>query len=186
MKLSNQLDKEESIYKQKIQKLREQIQNIERVQIQKDKIDFEEGLPILLKAKARHQLLKQANKQVEPIALKTTQQELRKDDELAYLVKLILPQKLRPSLISSTINSQIRRLQMTESLQKKELKANQRSSSGFFLPFKKKETVDRILSLGSFQGVQLRKSIEDTKQSNSPKSFNMPLQLKKVKSSFQV
>jgi len=79
-------------------------------------MEFEDGLPILLKAKARVQLLKQANKQIEPIALKTTLQELRVDDELAYLVKLILPQKLRPTLISSTINSQIRRLQMTESL----------------------------------------------------------------------
>lgn len=63
-------------------------------------------------------------KEVPNYDLKNSIPEFNKENEIAIIVKLLLPKKLRPSLLSSTIVSQIRMTQAIEQTRKKEMSKN--------------------------------------------------------------
>ena len=63
---------------------------------------------VLAKAKIRNDLLIEASKAIENYELKNTLPQIDRENEIATIVKHILPKKLRPALLSSTLTSQIR------------------------------------------------------------------------------
>ena len=79
---------------------------------------------ILQKSKLRQDLIVESSKEVPNYDLKNSIPEFNKENEIAIIVKLLLPKKLRPSLLSSTIVSQIRMTQAIEQTRKKEVSKN--------------------------------------------------------------
>lgn len=125
-RISDMLDSEQILFKQRIQNLRDQIRCIKDVKSEKFKIEAEVDLVVLLKAKLRHDLQLEANKAVENYPLKNSLPEINRNDEIACIVKQILPKKLRPSLLSSTLTSQIRTMTQRENTRKKEIQNNKK------------------------------------------------------------
>ena len=115
------LDSEQILFKQRIQNLRDQIRCIKDVKSEKFKIETEVDLVVLLKARLRHDLELEASKAVENYPLKNSLSAINRDDEIACIVKHILPKKLRPTLLSSTLTSQIRTMTQRENTRKKEI-----------------------------------------------------------------
>ena len=87
-------------------------------------MDIENNLSILQKSKVRLELSEEANKRIEHHKLKNVLPEVSKADEIACIVKMIVPSQLRPSLLSSTMASQIRKQKTIEGNKKRELQQN--------------------------------------------------------------
>ena len=66
-----------------------------------------------------------ANKKVENVQLKNAFSDVKKDEEIAYLVRLITPQHMRTSLFSNTMSSQIKKKEKQEELKRRELSKHQ-------------------------------------------------------------
>jgi hypothetical protein len=67
----------------------------------------------------------QATRKVGNLNLKNTIPEIDKSIEIACIAKKIIPKSLRPSLLSSTLTSQIRRKQNLEDIRKKDIQTYQ-------------------------------------------------------------
>ena len=107
-RISDALDTQQALYKQRIQNLKDQIRCIADAKSERDKIQAESDFMILQKSKLRQDLIVESSKEVPNYDLKNSIPEFNKENEIAIIVKLLLPKKLRPSLLSSTIVSQIR------------------------------------------------------------------------------
>lgn len=72
-------------------------------------IDNETVLETLIQSPYRFEIEGEANKKVEQITFKQTFQEIKRDEEIANIVRAIIPQHLRTSLLSGTVSSHIKK-----------------------------------------------------------------------------
>jgi hypothetical protein len=93
---------------------------------EKQKMISEPDILVLLGSKLRQELAAEANKRIPAGEFKDALPEIRKEDEIACIVKKIVPGSLRPSLLSSTLTSSIRRKQAQEDIRKQELQVQQK------------------------------------------------------------
>ena len=126
-RISNMLDAERTLFKQKIQNLEEQLKCITEMKLEHQKMRDEPNIKVLLNARLRQELASEATKRLENNDTRTSTlgisalPEISKDDEIACIVKQIVPGSLRPTLLSSTMTSSIRRKQTQEDIRKREL-----------------------------------------------------------------
>jgi hypothetical protein len=72
---------------------------------EKDRIEGEDIFETLYQAAFREEIMREANKRVENVEFKEVFKEIKRDDEMAAIVKAILPQHLRNTLLSGTVCS---------------------------------------------------------------------------------
>ena len=76
-----------------------------------DKLKEESDLQVLAKSRARNELLKEAMCEVDSTKMQSAIPQLKQEDELACLVNIILPKRLRPQMLSNTAAFQFRKQQ---------------------------------------------------------------------------
>ena len=74
-----------------------------------NKMTTETQLDILAMSNLRISLAKEANQKIGNIGFKDVFPDVNKQEELACMIKLLVPKALRPTLLSSTLTSTIRR-----------------------------------------------------------------------------
>lgn len=124
LRVSMMVETEQTLQQQRIRNLEDQIRCIVEMQNELGKMNIENNLSILQKSKVRLELSAEANKRVENYKLKNVLPEVCRDDEIAFIVKMIVPSQLRPTLLSSTMASQIRKQKTIEGNKKRELQQN--------------------------------------------------------------
>jgi len=88
---------------------------IRDLEVEEAKISKESELTVLQRCNLRNEILADAKKSVLGQRLINCIPKIKKEDELACVVNLILPKKLRSHLLSNTLNYQFRKIQSLES-----------------------------------------------------------------------
>ena len=78
---------------------------IQELKDEKARIDNEPAMETLIQAPYRFEIENEANKKVETFQFRTVFAEIKKDEELANIVKCMLPNHLKTSLLSGTVSS---------------------------------------------------------------------------------
>jgi hypothetical protein len=103
--ISDTLEKEQAQFKNRIVQLEDQIRCIQDLKEEKLRIEKEPLLETLIQSPYRFEIENEANRKVESYVFKPVFTEIRKDDEIASVVRAIIPAHLRNTLLSGTVSS---------------------------------------------------------------------------------
>ena len=118
--ISDTLEREQSIFKQRIGVLEEQMRSIQDLKEEKIRIDSEHLLETLIQSPFRFEVENEANRKVETLAFKQVFSEVKKDEEIGNIVRAIIPPHLRTTLLSGTVSSQIKKKEKQEEIKRRE------------------------------------------------------------------
>lgn len=114
------LEKEQKYYKQKIAFLEDQLLTIADLKQLAPRIRDETHLETLSQSLFRVELETEASKKVDQLAFKQVYPEVSKQDELAAVIRAIVPQAMRSTLLNSTVSQRVRKEQKQEDQRRKE------------------------------------------------------------------
>jgi hypothetical protein len=83
-------------------------------------LDNEHVLETLIQSPYRFEIENEANRKVEVIHFRPVFPEIKKDEEIASIVRAIIPAHLRTSLLSGTVSSQIKKKEKQDELKRRE------------------------------------------------------------------
>ena len=82
---------------------------IQDLKEEKSRIDSEPIIETLIQSPYRWEIENEANRKVEITGFKMVFNEIKKDEEIACIVRAIIPAHLRNSLLSNTVSSSIKK-----------------------------------------------------------------------------
>lgn len=102
--ISETLDREQIIYKKKISQLENQLDSISDLKESKIAIGNENAIDTLLSAVLRYDLENEANLKIETLAFGNVFKEVKREEELAIMLKILVPQSMRSTLLTGTVS----------------------------------------------------------------------------------
>lgn len=97
------------------------MRSIQELKDEKPRLDNEPSMETLAQAAYRWEVENEANRMVENYQFRAVFGEIKKDEELANIVKCMLPNHLKTSLLSGTVSSQIKKKENQEQKLRREL-----------------------------------------------------------------
>ena len=94
---------------------------IQELKDEKARIEGEHLLETLIQSPYRFEIENEANRKIETVYLKPVFTEIKRDEEIASIVRAIIPQHLRNTLISNTVSSQIKKKEKQEEVKRREM-----------------------------------------------------------------
>lgn len=89
--ISETLEKESSILSHKIGQLEEQLRSIHEMKEEKFRIQSEPQIETLIQAAYRFEVEHEANKKIETLAFRPVFSDVKRDEEIVSIIKLITP-----------------------------------------------------------------------------------------------
>ena len=68
-------------------------------------IKHESQIETLIQSQFRYEIENEANKKIEIVTMKTQFNDVKKDEELAMIVNMVLPMNLKNTLLSNTVSA---------------------------------------------------------------------------------
>jgi len=103
--ISDTLEYEQGYFKHRILYLEEQMRSISDLKDEKQRIDGEPIFETLIQSPYRFEIENEANRKVESITFRIVFPEIKKDEEIASIIRAIVPNHLRNTLLSGTVSS---------------------------------------------------------------------------------
>jgi hypothetical protein len=94
--------------------------SIRELKENKQIIGSEAPIETLMLAPLRYDLENEANAKIEQVALREVYQPVKKEDELASLIKMIVPSNLKTTLLQSTVSQKIKNQQRVDDKKNKD------------------------------------------------------------------
>eukprot|EP00347_Sterkiella_histriomuscorum_P017673 403348434 len=118
--ISDTLEREQHTLKQKIVYLEDQMKCIQDLKDEKIMIENETVLETLIQSPFRQEIENDANRKVDILSFAQVFSEIKKDEEIANIVRAIIPQHLRTTLLSNTVSSQIKKKEKQDEAKRRE------------------------------------------------------------------
>lgn len=94
---------------------------IQELKDEKIRLDTEPVMETLFQSPYRFEIENEANRKIETISFRQVFSEIIKDEEIATIIRLIIPAHLRNTLLSGTVSSQIKKKEKQEEQKRREL-----------------------------------------------------------------